>query len=361
MARQLNPYLCLGITPTSTREEIDKAYRRLIKETHPDAHHGNLLFTEAFKDLNESYDILTNPDRWNDRNYWKANPEKLSRDVNGESSPSHTDLELSKMREALDKALKELQNVKQERETIRLERDSARELLSRMGRKLPDNRRETTGQYQSYELDPKIQESFVDAALYGDLSKIHSLYQEVHNKGGNSLVEKLIKSKGRSKDDYEAFFSANTPEVIEALFAIVSSFDNFQELAKDILLKKRENDGTLFYNAYCWKSHLVPHIASIGKKFGGEELLEKMILTMKTIIPSDGPMSYENLLDLLEENKGIAQRNPSFIETFEKVIGREIRDAKTRDSFIKRCKILRGFRSKMNQTSWNQRQGKHHA
>lgn len=54
-----NPYDTLGVSKTSTQDEIKDAYRKLMKETHPDVGGDQ----EKAKDINEAYEILSNPDK----------------------------------------------------------------------------------------------------------------------------------------------------------------------------------------------------------------------------------------------------------------------------------------------------------
>ena len=61
-----SPYEVLGISPGATAEEIKSAYRRLVKQYHPD-HYKNHpledLAKEKMQEINEAYDLLTNPSR----------------------------------------------------------------------------------------------------------------------------------------------------------------------------------------------------------------------------------------------------------------------------------------------------------
>lgn len=54
----VNPYNVLGIKQDASDDEIKKAYRKLSKEYHPDKSGGDDV---KFKQINEAYDILTNP------------------------------------------------------------------------------------------------------------------------------------------------------------------------------------------------------------------------------------------------------------------------------------------------------------
>lgn len=53
-------YQVLGVTKNATQEEIKKAYRKLAHKYHPDKPGGN---EGKFKELNEAYQILSNPQK----------------------------------------------------------------------------------------------------------------------------------------------------------------------------------------------------------------------------------------------------------------------------------------------------------
>jgi restriction system protein len=54
-----DPYEVLGVDHNATQEEVEAAYRRLIRLTHPDAGGTNLLFRQ----VKEAYDTLSDPTR----------------------------------------------------------------------------------------------------------------------------------------------------------------------------------------------------------------------------------------------------------------------------------------------------------
>lgn len=53
-----NPYEVLGVASNASDEEIQKAFRRLAKKSHPDLHPGDKKAEDRFKELNAAYDIL---------------------------------------------------------------------------------------------------------------------------------------------------------------------------------------------------------------------------------------------------------------------------------------------------------------
>src|SRR5262245_58908456 len=60
MARDF--YTALDVSPHASPEEIKTAYRRLVREYHPDAAKGAEA-TERFREIQEAYDTLSDPKR----------------------------------------------------------------------------------------------------------------------------------------------------------------------------------------------------------------------------------------------------------------------------------------------------------
>lgn len=56
-------YEVLGVSRDAGQEEIKRAYRRLALELHPDKHPGNKEVEERFKEINEAYAVLSDPEK----------------------------------------------------------------------------------------------------------------------------------------------------------------------------------------------------------------------------------------------------------------------------------------------------------
>lgn len=58
-------YEVLGVTKSSSADEIKKAYRKVAMQFHPDRNPGDKTAEEKFKEAAEAYEILSDPDKKN--------------------------------------------------------------------------------------------------------------------------------------------------------------------------------------------------------------------------------------------------------------------------------------------------------
>lgn len=63
MADKRDYYEVLGVNKNASADEIKKAYRKAAKENHPDLHPGDKECEARFKEANEAYEVLSDPDK----------------------------------------------------------------------------------------------------------------------------------------------------------------------------------------------------------------------------------------------------------------------------------------------------------
>src|SRR2546426_7779498 len=56
-------YSTLGVAKTATQKELKQAYRKLARKHHPDVNPGVPSAEAKFKEINEAYEVLGDPEK----------------------------------------------------------------------------------------------------------------------------------------------------------------------------------------------------------------------------------------------------------------------------------------------------------
>ena len=56
-------YDVLGLSRKASEKDVRQAYRKLAREHHPDVNHGDKASEEKFKQINEAYSVLSDPEK----------------------------------------------------------------------------------------------------------------------------------------------------------------------------------------------------------------------------------------------------------------------------------------------------------
>ena len=56
-------YKTLGVSRTASEDDVRKAFRKLAREYHPDVAKDKSKAEEKFKEVNEAYEVLSDPEK----------------------------------------------------------------------------------------------------------------------------------------------------------------------------------------------------------------------------------------------------------------------------------------------------------
>jgi curved DNA-binding protein len=89
-------YKILGVPRDADEKTIKRVYRELAKKYHPDLNPGNKAIEEKFREINEAYEVLSNPEKRAKYDQLGANWEELSQKVKytGREAPFGFDFDL---------------------------------------------------------------------------------------------------------------------------------------------------------------------------------------------------------------------------------------------------------------------------
>ncbi|MDU4749507.1 MAG: DnaJ domain-containing protein, partial [Clostridium butyricum] len=88
-------YKILGVSETSSKDEIKKAFRSLAKKYHPDRNGNDENAIKKFQEVNEAYEVLSNEDSKKSYDEKKTNFKNAHKKKNENSKNNKTDNDFS--------------------------------------------------------------------------------------------------------------------------------------------------------------------------------------------------------------------------------------------------------------------------
>ena len=80
-------YSTLGVAKTATEKEIKQAFRKLARKHHPDVNPGDKSAEARFKEINEAYEVLGDPDKRKKYDELGANWRQYEQAAAGQGGP----------------------------------------------------------------------------------------------------------------------------------------------------------------------------------------------------------------------------------------------------------------------------------
>ena len=74
MADKKNYYEVLGVGKNASEDEIRAAYKKLVKQYHPDLHPNDPAAAEKFKEINEANEVLSDKQKRAAYDYEREHP-----------------------------------------------------------------------------------------------------------------------------------------------------------------------------------------------------------------------------------------------------------------------------------------------